>query len=69
MSMPSVQIAKERLQNLLSADRMQCTPDMMEKMSSDIFHTLEKYISIDPETFEMKITRTDIQIKYTGEYD
>lgn len=69
MNMPSVQIAKERLQSLLNADRMQCTPDMTEKMSSDIYHTLEKYISIDPKEFEMKITRTDIHIKYTGEYD
>lgn len=69
MNMPSVQIAKERLQNLLNADRMHCTPDMTEKLSSDIYHTLEKYISIDPKEFEMKITRTDIHIKYTGEYD
>lgn len=69
MSMPSVQIAKERLINLLNADRMQCTPDMTEKMTSDLYHTLEKYISINPEEFEMKITRTDIHIKYTGEYD
>ena len=69
MSIPSVQIAKERLKSLLNADRMQCTPDMTEKMTSDLYHTLEKYISINPEEFEMKITRTDIHINYTGEYD
>lgn len=69
MSIPSVQIAKERLKSLLYADRMQCTPDMTEKMTSDLYYTLGKYISINSEDFEMEITRTDIHIKYTGEYD
>lgn len=69
MRMLSVQIAKERLKNLLNADRMRCTPDMTEKMSADLYHTLRKYMNISSEDFEIKITRSDIQIKYTGEYD
>ncbi len=28
MSVPSVQIAKNRLHDLLNADRLKCTPDM-----------------------------------------
>lgn len=69
MRIPSVQIAKERLRSLLHADRMQCTPEVAEKMSMDIYHTIEKYIPVSSENFEVKITRSDIHIKYTGEYD
>ena len=43
MSVPSVQIAKDRLHDLLSADRLKCTPDMAEKLSSDIYYTISKY--------------------------
>ena len=31
MSVPSVHIAKDRLRNLLIADRLMCTPDMSER--------------------------------------
>lgn len=67
MSVPSVLVAKERLKSLLSADRMQCTPDAAERLSSDLYHTLSKYMDIKPEAFDIQITRTDIHIKYTGE--
>ena len=67
MSVPSVQIAKERLKSLVISDRIKCTPDTVEKMSSDIYFTLSKYIEIKPEYFRIKITRSDIHIKYTGE--
>lgn len=67
MSVPSVQIAKERLKSLVIADRIKCTPDTVEKLSSDMYLTLSKYIEIKPEYFHIKITRSDIHIKYTGE--
>ncbi|MCI8835340.1 MAG: cell division topological specificity factor MinE [Ruminococcus sp.] len=67
MSAPSVHIAKDRLHHLLMADRMKCTPDMAEKLSRDMYHTIAKYIEIRPENFQLKITRSDIHIKYTGE--
>lgn len=67
MSVPSVQIAKERIKSLVVADRMKCTPDTIEKLSMDICHTVSKYIDIRPEQFQIKITRSDIHIKYTGE--
>lgn len=67
MSVPSVLIAKERLKNLLSADRMQCTPDVTERLSSDLYRAVSKYVEIKPEDFDIQITRTDIHIKYTGE--
>ena len=69
MRVPSVQIAKDRLHDLLSADRLKCTPDMAEKLSSDIYYTRSKYIEIRRENFDLRITRSDIHIKYTGEKD
>lgn len=67
MSVPSVTIAKDRLRNLLITDRIQCTPDMIEFLTSYLYQTISKYIEISPEQFDVKITRTDIHIKYTGE--
>ena len=64
MSVPSVTIAKDRLRNLLITDRIQCTPDMIEFLTSDLYQTISKYIEISPEQFDVKITRTDIHIKY-----
>ena len=45
MSVPSVHIAKDRLRNLLIADRLMCTPDMSE---NDFRHLL----------YDFKIHRT-----------
>lgn len=67
MSVPSVQIAKDRLKTLLIADRIDCTADTAEKLSEDIYHTLSKYMEINPEDFSIRITHSDIHIKYTGE--
>ena len=69
MSTASVQIAKDRLKALLGADRMQCTPDITEKLSADLYHRLSKYMEISREHFNIQITRSDIHIKYTGEND
>ena len=67
MSVPSVDVAKERLKTLLLADRMQCTPETAEKFSADIYHTISKYLEVNPKDFNIQITRTDIHIKITGE--
>ena len=67
MNMPSVSIAKERLRNLLISDRIQCAPDAVDRLTSDLYSTVSKYVEIRPEDFSIEITRTDIHIKYTGE--
>ena len=67
MSVPSVHIAKDRLKNLLIADRLECTPEISERMTSDIYHTISKYIEMKPEEFQIQITHSDIHIKITGE--
>lgn len=67
MSVQSVHVAKERLRILLLADRMHCTPETAEKFTEDIFHTVSKYLSVDPEDFYIKIANEEIHIKITGE--
>lgn len=67
MGARSVHVAKERLKNPLTADRMQCAPDAVERLPADLYHTVSKYVEIRPEDFHVEITRTDIHIKYMGE--
>ncbi len=63
----SVTIAKKRLQELLTSDRMHCTPDMTAQLREDLYSTISKYIPIHADDFELKLSRSDIHIKYTGE--
>ena len=49
MSVPSVAIAKDRLKNLLMSDRIQCTQDMTERLSKDLYQVIAKYMELDPE--------------------
>ena len=63
----SVSIAKERIKALLVSDRVNCTPDTFEKVQSELYKTISKYIEIIPEEFDVKITRSYIYIKLMGE--
>lgn len=63
----SVSIAKERIKALLVSDRVNCTPDTFEKIQSELYKTISKYIEIIPEEFDVKITRSYIYIKLMGE--
>lgn len=63
----SVSIAKERIKALLVSDRVNCTPDTFEKVQSELYKTISKYIEIVPEEFDVKITRSYIYIKLMGE--
>ena len=67
MSVHSVSAAKERLKNLLNSDRMQCTPEAVDRLEGDLYHTVSKYVEISREDFDITVTRTDIHIKYMGE--
>lgn len=67
MSVHSVFIAKERLKHLLITDRIQCTPDAVDRLSKDLYYTVSKYMEVTPDDFNIEITRTDIHIRYTGE--
>ena len=63
----SVSIAKDRLKTLIVSDRVNCTPDTFEKIYSDLYQTISKYIEIDQEEFDVKIANSYIYIKLTGE--
>ena len=63
----SVSIAKERIKALLVSDRVNCTPDTFEKVQSELYKTISKYIEVTPEEFDVKITRSYIYIKLIGE--
>ena len=63
----SVLVAKNRLKVLLVSDRVDCTPDKLEKINLDLYNTISKYISISPEEFEVKFSRSSIFIKLTGD--
>lgn len=63
----SVSVAKDRIKALLVSDRVNCTPDTFEKIQSELYKTISKYIEIIPEEFEVKITRSSIYIKLIGE--
>lgn len=63
----SVMIAKDRLKVLLVSDRVNCTPDALEKIKMELFKTVSKYLDVAPNEFDVQITRTDIHIKLTGE--
>ena len=67
MSVQSVQIARERLKNLLVSDRVQCTPDAVERLTKELYQTVSKYMEVEPGKIEIQITRTDIHIKYMGQ--
>ena len=64
---PSVFIAKDRLKVLLVSDRVNCTPDALEKIKLELYKTISKYLDVAPEAFDVQISRTDIHIKLTGE--
>ena len=67
MNVSSVFIAKERLKNLLVSDRIQCTPDSVERLTRDLYQTISKYMEVEQKDLDIKITRNDIHIRYTGE--
>ncbi len=42
MSTPSVTIAKKRLKSLIVSDRMECTSDMIDNFTKDLYLTVSK---------------------------
>ena len=67
MSTPSVTIAKKRLKSLIVSDRMECTSDMIDNFTKDLYLTVSKYVEVSPEKFQIRIQRSEIQITFTGE--
>ena len=52
-------IAKKRLQFLLISDRAGCTPEILEMIKDDMIKAISKYMEIDTDGLEIKITQMD----------
>ena len=52
-------VAKDRLKLVLISDRANCSPEIMEKIKNDIIQVISKYVEIDTEGLDIKITQTE----------
>lgn len=52
-------VAKDRLKLVLVSDRANCSPEIMEQMKNDIIQVISKYVEIDVEGLDIKITQTE----------
>ncbi len=67
MKNKSVFVAKERLKSLLISDRIDCTPDTLEKIKQELYNTVSKYFKVSQEAFEINMNCKEIHITLTGE--
>lgn len=44
---------------MLVSDRSACSPEIMERIKNDIIEVLSKYVDIDKEGLDIKITQVD----------
>ena len=49
--------ARDRLKLLLLSERIDCSPQMMQMLKSDLIHTVKKYLTIEEEQVKLKITQ------------
>ena len=49
--------ARDRMKLLLLSERIDCSPQMMQMLKSDLIHTVKKYLPIEEEQVKLKITQ------------
>ena len=49
--------ARDRMKLLLLSERIDCSPQMMQMLKSDLIHTVKKYLAIEEEQVKLKITQ------------
>ena len=49
-------LAKDRLKLVLVSDRANCSPELMEQMKNDMLNVVSKYIEIDMDGIDIKIS-------------
>lgn len=57
----SGKVASGRLKQLLMADRMACPPEITDSIRTDIISVLGKYVEIDIQNIDIKITQKENQ--------
>ncbi|HIU67435.1 MAG TPA: cell division topological specificity factor MinE [Candidatus Caccomorpha excrementavium] len=50
-------VAKDRLKLVLVSDRAGCSPEIMEQIKNDIITVISKYVEIDLDGLDIKITQ------------
>lgn len=55
----SSNVAKDRLKLVLVSDRAGCSPEIMEQIKNDIIAVISRYVEIDQEGLDIKITQTE----------
>ena len=50
----SCQVAKDRLKILLISDRVNCSPEVMDLIKTDIAKVISKYMKIDTENMDIQ---------------
>lgn len=55
----SGELAKKRLKAVLSADRTDCSPEMIEMVKEDLVVTVSKYMEVDQGGMEIQIRQED----------
>ena len=59
----SSDVAKDRLKLVLVSDRASCSPEIMQKIRSDIIEVLSKYVEVDIDGIDINITQIDSEEK------
>ena len=57
----SSDVAKDRLKLVLVSDRAICSPEIMQKIRSDIIEVLSKYAEIDMDGIDINFTQMDTE--------
>nr|WP_297706237.1 cell division topological specificity factor MinE [uncultured Butyrivibrio sp.] len=57
----SSDVAKDRLKLVLVSDRATCSPEVMQRIRSDIIEVLSKYAEIDMDGIDINITQVDTE--------
>ena len=55
----SKEVAKDRLKLILIHDRSSIDPELLEVMKSDILKVISKYVIIDDDEVEVRLTKTE----------
>ncbi len=62
----SSDVAKDRLKLVLVSDRASCSPELMQRIRSDIIEVLSKYAEIDMDGIDINFTQVDTEDNTTG---
>jgi len=55
-------VAKDRLKILLISDRINCSPELMERIKKDIAEVLSRYMQIDTKKMEIQVSKRKINV-------